>query len=118
MPKKKPADAEAERALLDRQRAMTLVCETMVQMMPPVTLATVDSSKRSVSRTNKGKVEAPVHNVKSSSSLGSAGSGAGRAARLHKAKQTRDEQRKALETSKALAEREKRLATANSGAAS
>ena len=54
------------------------------------------SSKRSVSRTNKGKVEAPVHNVKSSSSLGSAGSGAGRAARLHKAKQTRDEQRKAL----------------------
>ena len=29
------------------------------------------SSKRSVSRLNKGKVEAPVHNVKSSSSLGS-----------------------------------------------
>ena len=54
------------------------------------------SSKRSVSRLNKGKVEAPVHNVKSSSSLGSAGSGAGRAARMHKAKQSRDEQRKAL----------------------
>ena len=55
------------------------------------------SSKRSLSRTNKGKVPAPVHNVKSAGSIGSSNaSSQGRAARIHKAKQSRDEQRKAL----------------------
>jgi ankyrin repeat protein len=47
IPRKKPADVEAEHALLQRQRDMELVCERMVQMMPVDVLGAADSSKRS-----------------------------------------------------------------------
>jgi pre-rRNA-processing protein TSR1 len=51
------------------------------------------SSKRALSRINKGKVAAPERNLKASSE---GGVSAGRAARNHKAKQSRDERRKDL----------------------
>jgi pre-rRNA-processing protein TSR1 len=54
------------------------------------------SSKRSISRLNRGKVEGSQHSIKSAGSEGSASLQASRAARTHKAKQSRDEQRKAL----------------------
>jgi len=55
------------------------------------------SSKRSLSRLNRGKVEGSQQSVKSAASEGSAASSqASRSARIHKAKQSRDEQRKAL----------------------
>ena len=52
------------------------------------------SSKRAMSRINKGKVAAPLHNVKGCAAA--SGESAGRAARVHKAKQTRDEKRREL----------------------